>query len=132
VVRLGNIFSRFPYDDLLATARKEDATQTKRPAHRRTQSFASGDPVPVTIQTAHNTIDLRGKRVDEALIFMENELDRMVRNSVFSAVIIHGHGTGAVKEAVRKCLKGSPYVVKFRAGEQSEGGDGVSIALLNG
>jgi DNA mismatch repair protein MutS2 len=42
VVRLGNIFSRFPYDDLLATARKEDATQTKRPAHRRTQSFASG------------------------------------------------------------------------------------------
>ncbi len=129
VVRLGNVFSRFAFSDLLiaeqdAKPAKEQTYQTKA---RRVKTDA---PVPLTIQTAYNTIDLRGKRVDEALIHMENELDRMMRGNIQTAVIIHGHGTGAVKEAVRKNLKLSPYVTKYRAGEQSEGGDGVSIALL--
>jgi DNA mismatch repair protein MutS2 len=61
---------------------------------------------------------------------MERDLDRMVRSGIHSAVIIHGHGTGALKEAVRAQLGHSSYVSDFRSGEYGEGGDGVSIAIL--
>ena len=45
--------------------------------------------------------------------------------------LVHGHGTGALKEAIRRELKSSPYVRFFRAGASGEGGDGVTIAWLS-
>ena len=45
--------------------------------------------------------------------------------------IIHGHGTGKLKASLRVYLKGSPYVAEFRAGDRSEGGDGVTIVRLS-
>jgi DNA mismatch repair protein MutS2 len=44
--------------------------------------------------------------------------------------LIHGHGTGALREAIRADLKASPYVAHFRAGESGEGGDGVTVVWL--
>jgi DNA mismatch repair protein MutS2 len=54
----------------------------------------------------------------------------MVRAGIRAAVIIHGHGTGALREAVRSALRYSTYVRDYRPGEQGEGGDGVTIAML--
>jgi DNA mismatch repair protein MutS2 len=45
--------------------------------------------------------------------------------------LVHGHGTGALKEAIRRELKSSPYVRYYRAGSSGEGGDGVTIAWLS-
>jgi DNA mismatch repair protein MutS2 len=45
-------------------------------------------------------------------------------------MIIHGHGTGALKRAIRDYLASSNYVKEYRRGEREEGGDGVTIALL--
>lgn len=72
-------------------------------------------------------LDLRGYRVEEALDEVENYLDRASLANLSPVYIIHGHGTGALKQAVRDFLKTSPYVAKFRSGEDSEGGDGVSV-----
>jgi DNA mismatch repair protein MutS2 len=130
VVRLGNIFSRYSYDDLLIPEKGKESPQAKKPAYKPYSARDSGS-IPVTVQTAHNTIDLRGMRVDEALFVMDESLDRMMRSNISSAVIIHGHGTGALKEAVRTRLKRSPYVSGFRPGEQSEGGDGVSVVMIS-
>lgn len=44
--------------------------------------------------------------------------------------IIHGHGTGRLRAALREYLKASPYVVAFRPGDRAEGGDGVTIVEL--
>lgn len=44
--------------------------------------------------------------------------------------IIHGHGTGALKRAVRGYLVDSPYASDFRPGDKSEGGDGVTVVAL--
>ena len=73
------------------------------------------------------TLDLRGCRVEEALDEVENYLDRASLANLSPVYIIHGHGTGALKQAVRDFLKTSPYVAKYRAGEDTEGGDGVSV-----
>jgi DNA mismatch repair protein MutS2 len=73
---------------------------------------------------------LRGIRVDEALDTLEKYLDDASLGGLSSVCIIHGHGTGALKEAVRNYLKTSPYVKKYRSGEDGEGSDGVTIAEL--
>lgn len=74
-----------------------------------------------------NTLDLRGERVEEALDDLENYLDKASLANLSPVYIIHGHGTGALKSAVRDFLTSSPYVAKFRVGEDTEGGDGVSV-----
>ncbi len=71
-----------------------------------------------------------GKRVEEALRALDAGLDYMSRTGISSAVIIHGHGTGALKEAVRTALRTSPYIADFRPGDYGEGGDGVSVVIL--
>jgi len=75
-------------------------------------------------------LDLRGFRVEEALDAVENYLDQASLANLSPVYIIHGHGTGALKQSVRDFLKTSPYVAKFRAGEESEGGDGVSVVEI--
>ena len=74
-----------------------------------------------------NTLDLRGQRVEEALDELENYLDKASLANLSPVYIIHGHGTGALKSAIRDFISSSPYVAKYRAGEDAEGGDGVSV-----
>jgi DNA mismatch repair protein MutS2 len=76
-------------------------------------------------------LDLRGFRVDEALNTLEKQLDLASLKNVQEITVIHGHGTGALKSALREYLSISPYVAKFRSGEASEGGDGVSVVYVN-
>jgi len=74
-----------------------------------------------------NTLDLRGERVEEALDKLEGYLDKASLANLSPVYIIHGHGTGALKSAVREFISSSPYVAKYRVGEDAEGGDGVSV-----
>jgi DNA mismatch repair protein MutS2 len=76
-------------------------------------------------------LDLRGQTVDDALLETESFLDQAARLRVPSAAIIHGHGTGALKRAIRDYLKRCPYAKSWRPGERGEGGDGVSIVELD-
>lgn len=78
-----------------------------------------------------NTLDLRGERVEEALDNLEAYLDKASLANLSPVYVIHGHGTGALKSAVRDFISTSPYVAKFRVGEDAEGGDGVSVIDIN-
>ena len=77
------------------------------------------------------TLDLRGYRVEEALDEIEAYLDKASLVNLSPVYIIHGHGTGALKQVIRDYLMHSPYVAKFRPGENAEGGDGVSVVDIN-
>ena len=78
-----------------------------------------------------NTLDLRGYRVEEALDELEQYLDKASLANLTPVYIIHGHGTGALKSAIRNFISTSPYVAKYRVGEDAEGGDGVSVVDIN-
>jgi DNA mismatch repair protein MutS2 len=77
-----------------------------------------------------SSLDLRGARVDEALDALDRYLDDAALAGLEKAVIIHGHGTGALRDAVRSRAAGHPLVKKTRPGERGEGGDGATIVEL--
>ena len=57
-------------------------------------------------------------------------LDRAASSGRSRLVIVHGLGSGALRDAVREYLAGSPYAIRFVAGAPDEGGDGVTTAEL--
>lgn len=78
-----------------------------------------------------NKLDIRGYRVEDAIEELEIYLDKASVSNLTPVYIIHGHGTGALKSSVREYISTSPYVAKFRSGETSEGGDGVTVVDIN-
>ncbi len=82
------------------------------------------------VQATNFRCDVRGMRADDALMEVEQFLDRGMRSGEEAALIIHGHGTGALKQAIRDYLANSPYIRMFRPGESHEGGDGVTVVAL--
>ena len=89
------------------------------------------EPIEIKRYSMSNTLDLRGFRVEEALDELEAYLDKASLYNLTPVFVIHGHGTGALKQCVRDFLSTSPYVCKFRPGENAEGGDGVSVVDSN-
>ena len=76
--------------------------------------------------------DMRGARVEEGLEQVERYLDNAYLARLPWVRIIHGKGTGALRDAVRNLLRHHPAVSEFRSGEMGEGGDGVTVAHLVG
>ncbi|MSQ84298.1 MAG: hypothetical protein EXR77_15675 [Myxococcales bacterium] len=88
------------------------------------------DELSLVARTAEMTVDVRGVRVDEALDAVDAHLDKCVLAGGVGAFVIHGQGTGALKQAIREHLKSHRQVAQFRKGEQREGGDGVTLIWL--
>ena len=82
------------------------------------------------MQNASNTVDVRGQRADEALRAVESFLDRAALDGVSPVIIVHGHGTGALRKEIRAYLERSPYVARWAPGEPRQGGDGASVVEL--
>ena len=75
-------------------------------------------------------INLLGKTVDEALSELDKYLDDAYLAHLKSVRIVHGKGTGALRNAVQKHLRKTKYVDSFRLGEFGEGDAGVTIAIF--
>jgi DNA mismatch repair protein MutS2 len=77
-------------------------------------------------------LNLRGKLVDEGLEELERYLERAYSAGLLFVRIIHGKGTGRMRDAVRAALKESSYVASFEEPKDSEGGAGVTVAKIAG
>lgn len=137
-VRLGNMRVKVAVEELRPYQRQVQK-QRKLPGQRPRGNMkksetrvvkASDKSLDAFIRTSSNTIDLRGERVDAALSKVERFLDTLSVEGISPAMIIHGHGTGAVKSAVRDFLRSCRYIADFKPGELYEGGDGVTIVTL--
>ncbi len=90
---------------------------------------ASGSSSVPTIRTSRNTIDLRGRRVADA----EMELAQAIAAQVpvgGALWIIHGKGSGKLREGVHKILDKSPQIKNYELAKDKDGGSGVTIAYL--
>ena len=76
-------------------------------------------------------LDLRGMTVDECLIELDRFIDMGLRTGLSEFTIVHGKGTGALRSAVTRYLKSSPYVKTSRLGVYGEGEDASALQTLN-
>ena len=90
----------------------------------------SDDALALVSQGTSPTADLRGQTGDDALAAVEAALDRAALSGQSHLVVVHGHGTGALRKRVRAYLDDSPYVARWAPGTSRQGGDGVSIVEL--
>jgi DNA mismatch repair protein MutS2 len=75
-------------------------------------------------------LDLRGQVAADALINLDHYLDQAFLAQLPWVRIIHGKGSGALRQAVRQALSGHPLVSSYRPGDSGEGGEGVTVAKL--
>jgi DNA mismatch repair protein MutS2 len=75
-------------------------------------------------------LDLRGRRAEEIEPLLDDYLNEASLSSLSQVCIIHGIGTGTVRQIVREMLTSHPLVASFRPGERGEGGDGVTIVSM--
>lgn len=134
-VKCGNLRIKVPKTDLemLASDKQKQLQQNKQkltvkveaPTHR-----TKGSTIDVFVRTAANTLDLRGKRVDDGMADLVQFLDDNLLTNTSPLMIIHGHGTGAMKNAVRDYLHKQMPKGSYRSGDIHEGGDGVTMVTL--
>lgn len=86
-------------------------------------------PPRAAIRTESNTLDIRGQRVSQ----METEVEAAIQRALNAGIlwIIHGKGTGKLRQGVQDFLTSHPQVERFELAPQNEGGGGVTIAYLH-
>jgi len=80
--------------------------------------------------SATGKLDLRGARYEEAMLMLDTYFDQVMLANYEIVTIIHGHGTGAIRNGVQKYLRGKSFVDDFRFGGEAEGGMGATIVTL--
>ncbi len=122
VIAFGNIQTKVNIQHLvhIASAPKVDLSPVK--------SFAS--KIIIEKSQFDYNLDIRGLMKDEALIALDNFMDRAVMYGIHQLKIIHGRGTGALRQAVQFYLKGYPHVKSFHYESDQFGGDGITIVEM--
>ena len=125
-VQAGLLAMRVPVSELRVPRRQSPKRKLEtKPTTARTP------PQAKPFRTSHNTCDLRGQRVDEALMALDRFVDDLSRaHGDEAGFVLHGHGTGALKQAVREYLVDSERIADARAAEQNEGGDAFTVFWL--
>lgn len=128
LVAIGNMRTRVPLSGL-SSARSKRPRGLLHDSRAMRKAFESAKEKKVEAGPTEE-VDLRGQTVDDALARIDAFLDVHYSGPASKVKIIHGHGSGALRQAIREHLKRSGYVRSFRAGEDGEGGDGITVVEL--
>jgi DNA mismatch repair protein MutS2 len=128
LVRAGPLKIRRPVADLLPLRGKAKDASLGR--SRSEKLAAASEARPGAPRSAERRLDVRGLRVEELLREVDRFLDAGYSEGEAECSILHGHGTGALKQALRDHLSSSAYVGSFRPGDRHEGGDAVTVVIL--
>jgi DNA mismatch repair protein MutS2 len=98
-------------------------------AEKRPQPAPSAPRIEA--RNVDNTVDVRGMRVDDALGLVESFVDRMYGADARVGYVLHGHGSGALRDAIRKHLREHvPLVAETHGAEPADGGDAITVFRL--
>ena len=120
LVQAGIIKTRVPLGNVRLLSKRQ--LKKKNPTRTVTKNVSTPE--------TSSSLDLRGQTVEEALMEVDNFLDRASRMYLSQVTIIHGKGTGALRTAVQQHLRRCSQVKSFRLGTYGEGESGVTIAEL--
>ena len=120
LVQAGIIKTRVPLENVRLLSKRQ--LKKKNPTRTVTKNVSTPE--------TSSSLDLRGQTVEEALMEVDNFLDRASRMHLSQVTIIHGKGTGALRAAVQQHLRRCSQVKSFRLGTYGEGESGVTIAEL--
>lgn len=130
LVAAGIMKMRVPLSELSGSRKKKPASKFPERHKQEEQLRRAVQAAPAEVQASSFRCDVRGMRADEALTEVDQFLDRGLRGGEEVGLIVHGHGTGALKQAIREHLSASPYVRMYRPGASHEGGDGVTVVAM--
>jgi DNA mismatch repair protein MutS2 len=130
-VRMGGMTLRVNSNEVERAAAPIAPKKTK-PSKKKKQTDKAERRVPSdqALRMPNNTLDLRGERVDAALDLVDRFLDDASRARRDAIFILHGHGTGAMKKAVREHLRGNPYIQTSSPANADQGGDAYTVGIL--
>jgi DNA mismatch repair protein MutS2 len=121
--KLGDIQRKTDDEDALEspTSKAKSPSKSKSSAQSATSNLAASPGME---------LDLRGMMAEDALARLEDYLDKAYLAGMPFVRIIHGKGTGKLRQEVRAALKNNPQVATFEIGLETEGGDGVTVAKM--
>ena len=128
-VQAGIIKTKVPVSDLRLVDKK------RRRQLNRMEKKSNGGGVTRTLtdksqRSASSEIDLRGQTIEEGIMMVDQYIDSCLLMGIKTITIIHGKGTGALRNAIQQHLKNHKAVHSFRLGVYGEGENGVTIAEL--
>ncbi len=122
-VQVGSLRVRAKFTDMRKRSRSE--IRAKERGHVR--EYQPINTVPPAVESPGMELDIRGKRVEEALEILDRYVDAAYTSGLPFGRIIHGKGTGRLRQAVRQYLREHSLVSKVTQGQNNEGGAGVTV-----
>jgi len=131
-VQVGNLRIRSRISDLRAPNEEFVESPAKSSNTRTASATEPAAARPALFRPSPGMeIDLRGQRAEDALDVLGTYLDNAYTAGMPFVRIIHGKGTGRLRQVIREALKSSELVKSFEEGGDKEGGEGVTIAHLS-
>ncbi|HEX6036264.1 MAG TPA: Smr/MutS family protein, partial [Anaerolineales bacterium] len=128
-VQIGSLRVRARLADLIRKGQQEEHPEEKK-EEKKPVAEGSGRAALSTTKSPGIELNLRGKLVDEGLEELDRYLEKAYSSGLLFVRIVHGKGTGKLREAVRNALKSSPYVASYEEPKDNEGGAGVTVARM--
>jgi DNA mismatch repair protein MutS2 len=133
-VLVGNLRMRVRLSDLTSIKEpvEEPAEKTGKPARKPAPDMESASSnKKIFVPSPGMEIDIRGQRAEDALDILDRYLDSAIMAGMPFVRVIHGKGTGRLRQVIREALQGNSSVASFEQGADNEGGEGVTIVHLN-
>ena len=129
-VQIGSLRVRARLADLVRKGQEVESTEAKTNEEKRQIADGSARAALSGTKSPGIELNLRGKLVEDGLEELDRYLERAYSSGLLFVRIVHGKGTGRMREAVRNALKESPYVASFEEPKDNEGGAGVTVAKM--
>ena len=127
-VQIGSLRVRARLTDLVRKSGEQSPVSSNQIVDDRPKTIVNRPPSAVSSPGIE--LNLRGKLVEDGLEELDRYLERAYSSGLLFVRIVHGKGTGRLREAVRNALRSSPYVASFEEPKDNEGGAGVTVARM--
>ncbi len=129
-VQIGSLRVRARLVDLRRKSQDAEVPEAKPTEEKKQDAEGSARAVLSGTKSPGIELNLRGKLVEDGLEELDRYLEKAYSSGLLFVRIVHGKGTGRMRDAVRNALKESPYVASYEEPKDNEGGAGVTVAKM--